>query len=289
MFSTIGYLLWLLVLIVLILVFRHDIAALFRRSRPGTNSDQETKPDSTMSELGKTQRQTKEYIPESRVDEETSGQEAGDLERETADIRRAAEVSPQMGIIKLSSVLEREIRALTGSPGQLGWSSATPVTDLFGMLTEKKYLPKQTAESLRRFWKLRGQIVQGLDIADDRISLKVLDTGLGLLRTVRSIQSQSHIVHRSGVVLFSDKECRQSLEGVDGVILETKTPAEKSTARGILPTTRLSYYQTGKGVTWEWNPSNRWGKTWYVDPDTGEKKKAWDSAIEFIGRHMEDI
>jgi hypothetical protein len=289
MFSTIGYLLWPLILIVLILIFRHDIAGLFRRLRPGTTSDQETKPDSAMSELGKTQRQTQEPIPESRVDEETSGQEAGDLERETAEIRRAAEVSPQMGIIKLSSVLEREIRALTESPGQLGWSSATPMTDLFGMLTEKKYLPKQMAESLRRFWKLRGQIVQGLDIADGRISLKVLDTGLELLRTVRSIQRQSHIVHRSGVALFSDKECKKSLKGAEGVILETKTPAERSTFKRIFPTTKSSYYQTGRRVTWEWNLSTRWARTWYLDPDTGEKKKAWDSANEFTGRHVEDL
>ena len=55
-------------------------------------------------------------------------------------------------------------------------------------------------------------------------------------------------------------------------------------SEGIYPTANPAYYETGKRVTWEWNLERLSGKAFYVDPDTGEKKVAWDSSAEFRGR-----
>ena len=31
----------------------------------------------------------------------------------------------------------------------------------------------------------------------------------------------------------------------------------------------------------------QWGKTWYVDPESGEKKSAWNGSLEFVGEMIE--
>ncbi len=98
-----------------------------------------------------------------------------------------------------------------------------------------------------------------------------------------------NIVYLSGVDLYSDPECTNMVEGAKGLILETISPGKAEVFKRIFPTTRPEYYQRGKRVTLEWNLSRVWEQTWYIDPDTKEKKKAWDSAGEFTGRHVEDI
>jgi hypothetical protein len=47
----------------------------------------------------------------------------------------------------------------------------------------------------------------------------------------------------------------------------------------------LLHFQIGKRVAWEWSPDRVWGKTCYRVLETGEKKEAWVSSLEFIGRH----
>jgi hypothetical protein len=70
--------------------------------------------------------------------------------------------------------------------------------------------------------------------------------------------------------------------------LRTTSPGGAHTSFRIFPTTKTDYV-TGKTVTWEWSPANVWGETWYRDPNSREIKKAWDSAMEFCGRPLDEI
>jgi hypothetical protein len=91
------------------------------------------------------------------------------------------------------------------------------------------------------------------------------------------------IIAHPNVVLYSDEECAKRREDVVGVIIASGTEEYGIKHKHIRPTTRVSYYEKGRRVSTEWNLENTWGATWYVDPDSGEKKKAWDSSGEFVG------
>jgi len=287
--SAIAKLLWPIIALVIILIFQKDIAALLTRIRKGKLFGQEVELDPSVDKFRKIVEEAQSEIPESTVIEEKYEKESEGLDRDVKEILEAAKVNPELGIIRLSSILEREIRVLAGSLGYLKYRVQIPITQLFRIMVEKGFLPKHTSDSLKIFWDIRNQIVHGKKTEDDRIIIKFLDIGLDLLRTVRSIPHEINVVHQSGVDLYSDKDCKNKLEGVKGLILETTSSDKSVIFKRIFPTTNSSYYQKGKRVTWEWNLSNIWEKTWYIDPDDGQTKEAWHSSGEFAGRYMEDI
>jgi hypothetical protein len=245
--------------------------------------------DPTVTEFRKVVQQAQEEIPESSVGDEQYEKETKQLDRDEREVLETAKINPELGVMKLSSILEREIRVLVGSLGQLGQRSRSPATQLFRVLVDKSYLPAHTTQSLQIFWELRNQIVHGHATKGDRNILKVLDIGLVLLKTIKSIPHEVNVVYHPGVDLYSDRECTHKMEDAKGLILETTSPGKAEVFKRIFPTTRPEYYQRGRRVAWEWDLSRVWARTWYVDPDTKEKKKAWDSAGEFTGRHIEDI
>ena len=93
-----------------------------------------------------------------------------------------------------------------------------------------------------------------------------------------------NVVHISGVDLYEDEECTKKREGVTGLMLVNPKPGGGFKNKRIYPTTRPAYYQHGVIVSSESNLANVWGPTWYIDPDDGEKKKAWESSSEFVGQ-----
>lgn len=285
----IAHFLWPIITLIIVLVFRRDIAALLRRVRKGKLFGQEMELDPAVTEFHKAVQEAQEEIPESSVGEEQFEKEAKELDRDERDVLETAKINPELGVIKLSSILEREIRVLAGSLGQLGQRSRSTATQLFRLLVEKGYLPAHTTKSLQIFWELRNQIVHGHAPKEDRNVLRVLDIGLVLLRTIKSIPHEINVIYQPGVDLYSDLECTHKIEGAKGLILETTSPGKAEVFKRIFPTTRSEYYQRGRRVTWEWDLSRVWAQTWYIDPDTKKKKKAWDSAGEFAGRHVEDI
>ena len=84
-----------------------------------------------------------------------------------------------------------------------------------------------------------------------------------------------NIVYAAGVDLYEDEGCTRKREGVQGLMLVTPRPGGGVKNKRIHPTTRASYYAEGMTVSSEWDLANSWGPTWYIDPNDGEKKKAW--------------
>lgn len=109
------------------------------------------------------------------------------------------------------------------------------------------------------------------------------------MKRIRSVPYEIHVVYRSSIDLFSDEQCTTLCEGVKGLILESITVGKTRTYKRIFPTTKWQYYKKGKQVTWEWSLLKSWGETWYIDPETTEKRLAWSSAGEFVGRHVEEL
>jgi uncharacterized protein YutE (UPF0331/DUF86 family) len=285
----IAQLLWPIITLVIVIIFRSEITALLQRIRKGKLFGQEVELGPGLSELRKAVEEAQEEIPESKITEEQYEKEAKELDRDEREVLESAKINSELGIMKLAAILEREIRELAGSLGQLGQRSRSSATQLFSVLVDKGYLPAHTIKSLQIFWELRNQIVHGYALRDDRNVLKVLDLGLVLLKTIKSIPHEINIVSHTGVDLYSDEKCTHKIEGAKGLILETTSPGKAEVFKRIFPTTKPEYYQRGRRVTWEWDLSRVWGQTWYIDPDTKERKNAWDSAGEFTGRYIEDI
>lgn len=282
-------LLWPIIVLVIVLVFRKDLSAFFKRLRKGKFFGQEMELDPEAIEFKEIVDMAKNEIPEPEILKEQYDKETRETDQSIKDVLEAAKVNPELGIIKLSSVLESEIRILAGSLGQLKQRKRLWATDLFRLLVEKRYLPEHTLKSLELFWNLRNRIVHGDSPKDDRTIINILDTGMVLLRTIRSIPHEINVVYHPGVDLFEDEECTKKIEGVKGVILETTSPGGTKVFFRIFPTTNPEYYEKSKRVTWEWNLTRVWEQAWYLDPDDNTKKIAWGSAGEFIGRHIDDI
>lgn len=53
-----------------------------------------------------------------------------------------------------------------------------------------------------------------------------------------------------------------------------------------MPITRFGHYQKGARIKEQSNQHNMksvWNESWYVDPIDGQKRRAWQSAAEFVG------
>lgn len=278
-------LLWPIVVLIAVIIFRKDIRSLLNRVRKGKLFGQEIELD-PIDKFRKSVEEIKEEVSKTRMDMTKIQKVAKESDKDIKGVLEAAEVNPELGIIKLSSIIEREIRILAGSRGQ--WMPKSNMMSVVGTLMQEGFISSNSAESLKLFWQLRNQIVHGYEPRPPHEVLKVLDIGLELLKAIRSKSYEINIVYHPGVDLFSDENCKNRLEGVKGVILETISADRKSIFKRIFPTTDPAYYQKEQMVSWEWSFSNKWGQTWYIDPDTDEKKKAWDNAAEFAGRHLED-
>jgi hypothetical protein len=287
---------WPALLIIVIFVFKEDIRALLKRLRKGKLLGQELELDPEIQEFQRTTELAEKEVappitPAISESVHVEGQASVKIQvpTDTDEVLSLAASSPEVAIIRLSALLERELRLLLGDMGILPGNDRFHPIMATGLLINKGYLPKNTITSLQKFWELRNKLVHGQFPAEKREILAVIDIGLSLLRTLRSIPHEINRVHNPGVAVFEDHLCQRQLTGVVGLVLETQSPGGMEMKKRIFPTTRIGYYQIGRRVAWEWNFNNKWGETWYRDLDTGEPRTAWSSSAEFVGRHIDEL
>jgi hypothetical protein len=104
---------------------------------------------------------------------------------------------------------------------------------------------------------------------------------------LRSIPLEIHVVRHPDVELYSDSEAKHVLQGVRVLILESTSPGGASKRQSVFPTTR-THFKRGQRVAWEWCNENKYGSSWFKDPDTGEIKQAFFGSVEFVGRDLND-
>ncbi len=281
-------LLWSVLPFIFIWIFRNEISKLLTRVKKGKVFGQEFEFEPRVNDFQGTVKESELETPGKAIDIESFEEKDQILDTDIKEVLRAAEINPEIGIMRLSSLFEKDIRIIANSLGDFSTNRKMSARKHLQLLVDKNRLPKHTNESLKIFWDLRNRIVHGHGEQDTHNVLRVLDIGLNLLRTIRSIPHDIYEVYHPGVDIFEDEECTKKHEGVKGLILEGKSSGGE-TYKCIFPTTKTSYYKKGKRVTWEWDLSNVWNKTWYINPDTDKKTSAWGSAGEFIGRHVEDI
>lgn len=187
--AAIAQLMWPIIVLVIVCLFRKDISELLRRIRKGTIFGQDVELDQPLDKFQETVKEAQEEIPPSFIEEKRFEQEIKTFEREEREVLEAARINPELGIIRLSSILERETRTLLGVLGYLSKEKRLMTgIELHQVLVEKGFLTPNTTNALNIFRNLRNQIVHGQLKVENKNTLRVLDIGLTLLKTIVSLR-----------------------------------------------------------------------------------------------------
>lgn len=266
---------------VVLFVFQTEIRQILNRIKKGKIFGNEFELEKEIDKFDDAVEAIENEIPQNLSFEEGADKENKILSDSISD--------PKIGILVLAREIEKEIRKLIGSLGLLKGENYRSVHQSFEALEQRGSLPKHTIGALKIFWKLRNEVVHGKEIDNEKNVIRVLDIGMTLLRTLKSIPHEINRVYHPGVDIYVDAECTEKYSDVKGLILETISPGGIEKTHRIFPTTKSKYYKKGERVAWEWNLSNVWGEAWYINLGTKKKAKAWSSAGEFIGRHINEI
>jgi len=265
-----------------LIAFRREIRQLFGRLRKGKVGNIEIELD----QLQKTTEEAAREIPIIVSDEAKAlPLLANDALLPPKPVSRPEDVatSPKLAIVLLAATIEREVRAFIAATGHSQGRRLLPLH----LELERLELPRHLVSAVRQFWNVRNRVVHGRDATEEE-ALRAMDSGLSILETLRSIPREINIVYYPGAQLYMDCKGQRPITDARGIILQTIAVDGHTKSLRIFPTTRRDYVK-GKQVAWEWNPDRQWGETWYRDPESGEIKPAWNSSMEFIGRHLDEV
>lgn len=278
--------LWPLVVVVVIIIFRREVSALLTRLRKAKFLGGEVELDESLDRLERTaEALEEEATPTSQELVSSTADGSDDI---VPKILEEASRSPKVALMLLSAELDRAIRELLASLG--GEHRSRPLSSRKGLeeLAQRTSLPDDTLRALNQFNEVRNLIVHGRgQVSDDEI-LRAIDSGLVILKAVRAIPHESHTVHQDNLDLYSDSECQKLREDCKGVFLESLSAGGAITEYRIFPTTCV-HFEKGMRVSWEWNGDHKWGNTWYRDRESNEIKYAWSSSVEFVGRDLDRL
>ncbi len=88
-------------------------------------------------------------------------------------------------------------------------------------------------------------------------------------------------VLHTGLPFYSDPECKSKVTDANLVVLLSEDPKQSHRPVECMPTRKC--YEQGQLLRWDINPKRQWTDSWYVNPETGSKEKAWTRAVEFLG------
>lgn len=288
--------LWPLVLVLIILLFRDQITSLARRLRRGSAFGAEAEFEKELSSLNREVNKAKdeaaagiEPVAERKparpydgaIDQAFKDESSTRIQHDELRDRILAEASrsPRLGLMLLSAEIDRLARRIAASTGHYENRTLRDQLDIWGT-----QLPPHMSAAHRLFTHVRNRIVHGYDATEPEI-LSSIDSGLALYDALASIPIEINVVAHPGVDIFGDAAATQPLEG-KGLIIETID--RDQTRFRIFPTTR-TYYEKGMRLTWEWDTDHVWGVAWYRDPVSGEIKQAWSSSLEFVGRDLDSV
>ena len=81
---------------------------------------------------------------------------------------------------------------------------------------------------------------------------------------------------------YSDPDCRNEVKTARLVILRSDDPRQTHHPVECMPTRKN--YEKGQTLVWDISHKLQWEEAWYVNPDIGNKEKAWARAVEFLGK-----
>lgn len=289
--KAIASLLWPIFAFVALLIFKTQIADAISRIKKGKLLGQEIELSESLVKLQQKASELSVEVASLPVAEAaTEGIEKQQQQSETVirSIVHEAARSPKAALILLATEIEREARQVMASVGLLKGRRHVPFSQALAEL-DKQYggLSGHVSNGIKHFWDIRNQLIHG-EHADESNILSAIDSGVTILRALQALPRETNVVYHPGVKVYSDADCKNEIPNAKGVILETSSPSGAKTFFRIFPTTK-THFQKGKRVAWEWSNERTWADAWYRDPDTNQIKLAWNSAMEFVGRNLDEV
>lgn len=288
--KAIATLLWPIFAFVVLFVFKNQLAEAIGRLKKGKLLGQEVELNDSLESLQRSASQLSEEvsaIPSSEVQNSDGNEAQEDDESNIKAIIHEAARSPKAALILLATDIEKEAKQTLASIGKLKGRKNVNLRQAINELDSHYGLPKHISSSLRLFWETRNKIIHGGE-TDERNILSALDSGVSILKSLQALPRETNWVHHPGVQIYSDPECTSPIRNGKGIILKSASSSGAKIFYRIFPTTR-THFEKGRKVAWEWSHENTWSDAWYKDPETSEIKLAWNSSMEFIGRHLDEV
>lgn len=281
--------LWPILGFTTLIMFRKEIAEILRRIKKGKMLGQEIELSDSLEELrasAETVKEAASTIPTPDPEPTTEILEKTEHD-EIKQILDEAIKSPRVALITLGGYIEIAARRALASSGLMRSVHTFSTADIFTQLSTQYWgLPQNILDSMKLFMDMRNKLVHMKEATEDDI-ISALDSGITILRTIKALPVSTTTVLEVNIPIYSDKDCKQLAHG-SGILLESVSPGGIKKNINLFPTQR-EWFEKGQIVSWDWNTSNVWGETWYVDPETKEIKKGWHSSGEFIGRSLDTI
>ncbi len=81
---------------------------------------------------------------------------------------------------------------------------------------------------------------------------------------------------------YSDSNCQVEVQDARLVVLRSDDLRQDHHPIECIPTRKI--YSKGQTLLWDVNPKRQWEESWFVNPETGIKEKAWARSVEFVGK-----
>ena len=284
---------WPLLVLWTLHFFRTEIAAAIGRISKAKILGNEIELDTQLRKLGEAADQASnevEALPRDLPSADETGSSES-IEVGTHDpirkILQTASKSPKVALLLLATEMEKEARKVLASIGKLPGQVPLSFVRIIDRLDSHYGLPRHVLDSLRLFADIRSKVVHGKSAAEGHI-LSAVDSGVTIYKALKSLPRERNWVHQDAVPVYSDDKCAYEIPDVKGIILKTESSGGATTRYCIFPSTR-SHFRVGKQVSWDWDLTRTWGESWYRDPETNRISRAWSSAGEFVGRHLDDL
>jgi len=286
----IASLLWPLTVVAAFVIFRKELGSLIDRIRRAKGAGLEIELDRKLDDLLEDVAELEVVSPTRTEGSEDVPAEEAKVASETEEVVRmilqTAATSPKAGLMLLSSELETAMRRVLA---EVGHYPAKPISirQMGSELRRVAGLPDHLLDAIDDFTEVRNRIVHGQPDVLERDTLRAVDIGLSLLRAIRALPYERHVVVASGLEVFSDPDGKLPLDGVTAVVLAAQDHQGNTLRQEPFPTTRR-HFKPGMHVAWEWDGSHTWGECWYLDP-SGGIEYAWTSSAEFVGRDVDEL
>jgi len=97
---------------------------------------------------------------------------------------------------------------------------------------------------------------------------------------IHEMPIRPYLVLHADLPFFSDPDCTREVKDARLVVIRSEDPRQEHHPVECMPTRKR--YEVGQILRWEINHKKQWGDSWYVNPATGLKEKAWARAVELI-------
>jgi len=99
---------------------------------------------------------------------------------------------------------------------------------------------------------------------------------------ITEMPARPYRVLHADLPFYSDPQCTAEVCGARLIVIRSEDPRQDHHPVECVPCRKN--YRRDQILLWDINHKKIWDQAWYINPDTGQKEKAWMGAVEFIGK-----